>query len=367
MLVRGSEGFGRDAAVIDELGTRAQVEHRADAERRHPGQIGAFDAVDAVGPVDQPPPHRAVAGRGVAAEVAEVEGPFERDPARTDMRFELHGRNVPAGRDTRACRRLNKSWTLDGFGSTRLAPQPVNGSPEALVLHCREAGRRPRRARRGQHASTGVHRRAARARRVAHVRAPPARLPPSRHRPARRRPGSAAPRTSRRAGAGREAASRERADGRDLVELRGVLLRARAADGRRRRDRHVGEPERRTSHRHPVHVGPRATACPAGTAPTRPSPPATSGSRRGRRSDTRSPRPVPTCTSARIHGYAVMHGTITVTAAAPPRPSSRPRSRHRSRLPRRRRRARRLRRHPQLANTGATVGRRSPRGRSCSS
>ena len=85
--------------MVVELAAGPQIEHGADAERRDPREVGALDAMDAVGSVEQAPPHDPAAG-GVAAEIAEVEGAFERDPPRSGERSDRHARNVPAACNT---------------------------------------------------------------------------------------------------------------------------------------------------------------------------------------------------------------------------------------------------------------------------
>jgi hypothetical protein len=100
MTVRGRERFGRDPTMIGEFTPGAQIHDGADSERRDSGEVHPFDSVDAIGPVDQPPPDGGTLAGGVTAEVTKVERPLERDPARSNMRFDLHTLTVTIGCDT---------------------------------------------------------------------------------------------------------------------------------------------------------------------------------------------------------------------------------------------------------------------------
>ena len=69
-----------EAALLD-LVARAQVDHRADAELAHDGQVGLGQLAQPVGPEEDPPAGALPVLGGVPAEVAEVHRPFERDQA----------------------------------------------------------------------------------------------------------------------------------------------------------------------------------------------------------------------------------------------------------------------------------------------
>ena len=65
-------------AALLHLVARAQVDHRADPELAHDRQVGLGQLAEAVGPEQDPPPGALPVPGGVAAEVAEVDRPFER-------------------------------------------------------------------------------------------------------------------------------------------------------------------------------------------------------------------------------------------------------------------------------------------------
>jgi hypothetical protein len=61
-----------EGPALGELGGRAQIEHRAQAEGSQALHVGGRETVQTVGPVQQPPPGTAAVGGLVPAEVAEV-------------------------------------------------------------------------------------------------------------------------------------------------------------------------------------------------------------------------------------------------------------------------------------------------------
>ena len=69
-----------EAALLDLL-ARAQVDHRADPELAHHGQVRPGQLAQPVGPEEDPPPRAQPVLGEVPAEVAEVHRPLERDQA----------------------------------------------------------------------------------------------------------------------------------------------------------------------------------------------------------------------------------------------------------------------------------------------
>ena len=97
MVVHGIERLGRHTPVVVELTARSQIEHGANAEGGNSREVGALDAMDAIGAIQQAPTHRPTVGGGVATEVAEVEGSLERDPAGAGLRLQFHMCKVTGG------------------------------------------------------------------------------------------------------------------------------------------------------------------------------------------------------------------------------------------------------------------------------
>ena len=95
MVIRRVHRLAPHATVVVELAAGAEIEHRPNPERRDSSEVGAFDAVDAIGAVDAAPPHRLPGLGRVAAEVAEVEGPFEGDAAWARVLLDSHVGTVP--------------------------------------------------------------------------------------------------------------------------------------------------------------------------------------------------------------------------------------------------------------------------------
>ena len=105
MVMKGDwVGVDVEPAALQLL-ARAQVDHRADAQRAHHVQVLLGQVPEAIGPEQDPPAGLHAAGRPVPAEVPEVDRPLERDVAHYEtgmshmgnqrVRSDSKGRSAP--------------------------------------------------------------------------------------------------------------------------------------------------------------------------------------------------------------------------------------------------------------------------------
>lgn len=107
MVVVDRVGLEGEPPVLLDLVRGAQVDHGLEAERLQPGDIGLGDPVDAVGPVQRLPLRHVTIGRGVAAEVTEVERPLELDVSHRTSGCSGHGFDRIGASLTRGLRDVN--------------------------------------------------------------------------------------------------------------------------------------------------------------------------------------------------------------------------------------------------------------------
>ena len=90
VVVLDGVGLEGEATVFSDLVRGAEVDDGAQTEGLELEDVGFGDPVDAVGPVQRVPPGGAAVGRGVSAQVTEVEGSLELDVANRPGRCSRH-------------------------------------------------------------------------------------------------------------------------------------------------------------------------------------------------------------------------------------------------------------------------------------
>ena len=92
VVVRHRHQIDREAAAVDQFAGGAEVEHGPQTQRGQPGDVVARRPVETVGPIQATPPRQPPVDGLVAAEVTDVEEPFEGNPAVGRLRLDAHRR-----------------------------------------------------------------------------------------------------------------------------------------------------------------------------------------------------------------------------------------------------------------------------------